>query len=214
MPSIYARCARRWPRSAVDRDRSLDGWAGAAGRKSKQDYFAVATQILSEHDHEKLTIQSLCDAFSVSKGSFYQYFNGFPGLVEDFLADWEQEATININATAKCIQSTGLRQRTLSDLILKLPHDAEAAIWVWVRTDPVVRAAHERVDEQRICIIVDAFSERLDAATAGHLAELFVDVMVGEQMRQRPVSAQRVRGAIRRLAELTAAKHGIGLFRD
>ena len=110
------------------------------------------------------------------------------------IAHWEQEATIDISASAQSILSTGLRQRTLSDLILKLPHGAAAAIRVWARTDPVVRTAQIRVDEQGIRILIDAFSQRLDKPTTGQLAELFIDVMVGEQLRQRPFSAQRVRG--------------------
>lgn len=185
---------------------------GEARRLVSSDYFAEATRILARGSHQDLTIQALCDALKVSKGSFYHHFGSFAGFVEAFLEEWEREMTLNIRIVVDRSKTTRERHDMLASYFHKLPHDAESAIRVWARTDSVVQDVLARVDRERIEMLADTFAQKVSSVNARKLSELYHLVLIGAQFSERPVSAKRVQDRIKAIADLTIAKYGSGVF--
>jgi len=185
-----------------------------SSRLTLADYFARAIRILSEGSHEDLTIAAMCDSLEVSKGSFYHHFGSWQGFVKAFLENWERETTLNITEISARIKDPKQRHRIVHGLIHRLPHDAEGAIRVWARTDPLVRTVQMRVDEERIGLMNDAFGMVLPPADARQLAELHHLVLVSCQMLERPVSTKRMLNIVKVLTELEVSKYGPKLFGD
>lgn len=183
-------------------------------RLRRGDYFETAFGILSERSHDELTIAALCDELGVSKGSFYHHFSGWVGFVESLLEHWERESTLNAMEIASRLEDPASRRRLIASLISTIPHDAEGAIRVWARSDPVVRAVQDRVDEERISMLTELFALHLTANQARLLAELHHAVLVSAQVLDRPVSLPRLRAHARMLAELSIARFGPEVFGD
>ncbi|BDX33663.1 TetR family transcriptional regulator [Mycobacterium antarcticum] len=182
-------------------------------RLTQDDYFAFALKVLAEGSHEDLTIQAMCDGLQITKGSFYHHFGSFPGFVEAFLHHWERETAVNVENLARRIESVTMRQRFMEALIETIPHDAEAAIRVWARTDPTVRAVQERVDKSRTTMLADFFVLHMPMAQARLIGELYNAVLVAGQMSSKPVAVKSLRQQMTALSKLVVGRYG-HIFRD
>ncbi|GAA5148186.1 TetR/AcrR family transcriptional regulator [Pseudonocardia eucalypti] len=158
---------------------------------TQDQYFAAALGQLAAHGAEGLTISRLCQALGVTSGSFYHYFGGWAGFVEALLAHWEDEQTQRIVRLARAEAGVEQRLGVLRRQALALPHDAEAAIRAWSRSDERVEAAQRKVDAQRHAtlraIIVDL---GVPARDADRLATTGVALLVGMQQLHRPVDTE------------------------
>ena len=141
-------------------------------RLTQHDYYDVALRLLAEGSHDSLTIAALCDELGVSKGSFYHHFGGWSGFVTSILQTWERESALEVKEAAERIDALGTKFQIMAALIDAIPHDAEAALRVWSHTDPVVKAAVDRVDNAREAMVRDFFALTIPKGEAGQLAEL------------------------------------------
>lgn len=180
----------------------------APARLTQDDYFAFALKVLAQGSHADLTIQAMCDGLRITKGSFYHHFGSFPGFVEAFLHYWERETAINAEELAGRIESVALRQRFMEALIETIPHDAEAAIRVWARTDPTVRAVQENVDKSRITMLAEFFALHMPMAQARPIGELYNAVLVAGQMSAQPVDVKSMRQQLAALSKLVVGRYG------
>ena len=133
-----------------------------------------------------MTIAALCDELGVSKGSFYHHFGGWPGFVTALLETWERESTLEVKDSTERIDAVGTKYRLLATLVDTIPHDAEAALRVWAHTDPLVKAAVDRVDSGREAMVTDFFALTIPKRDAAMLAELYLSALVGNQLGPPP----------------------------
>jgi len=182
-----------------------------ATRLTPRDYFETALRILAEGSHDDITIAALCDALSVSKGSFYHHFGSLNGFIEAFLAYWMQQSELN-EEHARRLESQSERRLFLLSLGDTISQDAEAAIRVWAQTDSVVHAAMAQIDDARVRMLEDFFALHLPKSEARDLSELHNAVIVWCQLRTRPVDNERMRQLFRQLGHLSTAAFGSELF--
>jgi len=178
-------------------------------RLGHQHYFDVALDVLGKHGHEALTIAALCEALDVSKGSFYHHFGGWPGFMDALLTYWERASTLQITEMAARIEDPVTRLGLLRKMAMAVDHDAEAAIRVWSRSEPVAQQVQDRVDKNRIAAVTDLVALQLPLQDARRIAELAHALLVGTQMTSRPVSVQRFLREVKALDTLIEAKYGV-----
>lgn len=181
-------------------------------RLSQHDYYDVALRLLAEGSHDSLTIAALCDELGVSKGSFYHHFGGWPGFVTALLETWERESTLEVKDSTERIDAVGTKYRLLATLVDTIPHDAEAALRVWAHTDPLVKAAVDRVDSGREAMVTDFFALTIPKRDAAMLAELYLSALVGNQLAHRPVDTRRMRKLLSQMTKMTEACYGPQVF--
>jgi AcrR family transcriptional regulator len=187
--------------------------ASARGnRLGQQDYFDVALDILGKQGHEALTIAVLCEVLDVSKGSFYHHFGGWPGFMEALLTYWEQVSAVQVAEMASRVDDPHARSGLLRNMGLVVNHDAEAAIRVWARSEPVAEQVQERVDKSRIEVLTDLIALRLPRPDARRLAELAHVTIVGTQMTSRPFSHQVMLRQFKLLDSLIEARYKAHVF--
>lgn len=156
---------------------------------TREDYFEAAMAILGDEGEGRLKIGALCDRLGVTTGSFYGYFKGFDGFVEDFLAYWEAAQTDRIVQLSNAPEDPVDRIRVMKDLVSGLPHAAEAAIRSWAHTDASVAEAQKRVDRRRVeglaGVLLPATGSRSEARK---LAIMGITLLVGLQQWRSPVT--------------------------
>lgn len=161
---------------------------------TQEQYFAAALTRLAEQGSDGLTISSLCRQLGVTSGSFYHYFGSWSGFVDALLAHWEDDQTRRIVELAAATAHPMERLAFMGAQAATLPHEAEAAIRAWSRSDDRVRLVVRRVDTRRHAelrtILVDA---QVGRARADELATMGMAVLVGMQQLQRPVDVGTLR---------------------
>jgi AcrR family transcriptional regulator len=167
---------------------------GRADRLTAEDYFREALAVLGEYGSEGMTIAVLCERLEVTKGSFYHHFGGMPTFVSQLLIYWESEHSDRLIAISRAQPDPTLRITTLTELGVGLPHDSEAAIRAWGRSNQEVAEAMARVDKRRERHVVDAVAALgIDRARARLLGRIALNLMVGTQQREHPVDVKRLR---------------------
>ena len=176
-------------------------------RLSAHDYFRVALAVLGEVGSEGLTIAVLCDRLSVTKGSFYHHFGGLPGFVDQLLRYWESEHSERLIAMSRAQPDPALRMGLLIDIAVSLPHESEAAIRAWARSNPDVSEVIARVDRRRERHLVDSLvALGLDRARARSFARMALNLLVGAQMRGSRVDLRQLRHSFDELNRLIFAE--------
>ena len=186
--------------------------ASRSARLGQQDYFDVALDVLGKQGHEALTIAVLCELLDVSKGSFYHHFGGWPGFMEALLNYWEEVSTIEVAEMASRTEDPAQRYGFLRKMTTAINHDAEAAIRVWARSEPVAQAVQERVDKARIAVVADVIAQKLPRPDARRLAELTHSLLVGTQMTSRPVAIKGFLNEVKLLDSIVEARYGVHVF--
>ncbi|HET6877848.1 MAG TPA: helix-turn-helix domain-containing protein [Jatrophihabitans sp.] len=162
-------------------------------RLSVADYYREALDVLAEWGSEALTIASLCERLGVTKGSFYHHFGSMPAFVTQLLGYWEAEHG-EVHVSPKTVPDPAQRLDALFDAAAQLPHETEAAIRAWGRSNTEVAESTERVDRRRERRLVDTVValgvDRLRARVLGRLA---VDALVGAQQREHPADVRKLR---------------------
>ncbi|HEX4251869.1 MAG TPA: TetR/AcrR family transcriptional regulator [Pseudonocardia sp.] len=153
--------------------------------------------VLAEAGSEGLTISELCSRLGVTKGSFYHHFSGMPEFVTALLEFWEEQRSKRLIAASAAVPDATARFELLSNIAVGLPHEAEAALRAWGRSNAEVRAVVERVDEARERHLAESL---VLFGLAPELAELrarvAVAILVGTQQRENPVDVQRLRAML------------------
>jgi len=151
--------------------------------KSSQDYFEAALAIVGQHGLRVLTIASLCQRLTVTKGSFYHHFSGWDDFVGGLLAYWETEQTERIIDLTSASRDPRARLESLVELASEVPHAAESAIRCWGANDAAVGEAQRRVDASRLEYTAVVLAELLDddRERARSLAKTTLALFVGLQ---------------------------------
>src|SRR5690242_1691566 len=163
------------------------GFGPMAGVVSREAYFEVGLEVLSDLGYGGLKLAEVCNRLGVTTGSFYHYFPGWPAYTKELVAHWMQRQTVQIIEKVRGEKDPRRRIDTLIQEGLSLPHSAEAAIRVWSSVDPEVYAIQAAVDQQRFDIMCESAFEILhDKRQAQVFAAWGVYVLVGYEQAALP----------------------------
>jgi AcrR family transcriptional regulator len=161
--------------------------------RTQVDYFDVALDLLAEGGASALTIANLCDRLQVTKGSFYYHFASQPAFYAAFLEHWELGRAYQLREQVDAVDDPLARIELLKRLGVAVHHEAESAIRAWARTNPVVAASQQRVDEAREVQLALAFVEAgIDPDHARVLARIGLTILVGTQQIEERVDRVRL----------------------
>jgi AcrR family transcriptional regulator len=158
-----------------------------AGVVSREAYFQTGLDVLSDLGYGGLKLAEVCNRLSVTTGSFYHYFSGWPAYTHELLENWMEERTVLVIEFLKNETDPRRRIDSLIQVGLELPHSAEAAIRAWSSLDPDVYDIQVKVDQQRYDIM---YSSALELLQNSHQAEMFarwaVYLLVGHEQATLP----------------------------
>jgi AcrR family transcriptional regulator len=172
----------------------MTGATRRVARRTTEDYFTAAFELLGADGSDGLTIAALCERLGVTKGSFYHHFGGLPEFVDQLLAWWEDEYGTQVIARSAAEPEVSLRARGLVELGVSLPHAAEAALRAWGRSNDEVATVVGRMDKQRERHVENTLVRLgLDRSRARLHTRMALDILIGRQMRERRVNRARLR---------------------
>jgi AcrR family transcriptional regulator len=163
-------------------------------RKTKQDWFYAAFQVLGETGFTGLTIDNLTTKLGVTKGSFYHHFKDYEDFKIALLDSYEQEGTLQIIQLAEEGGTPREKLKRLMEIVTAEDLPLETPIRIWAHSDLVVRAYQERIDAQRT-----SYLEKLcygitgNAARARLLAKIFHYLLIGEEQYLPPPPQSELR---------------------
>jgi len=151
--------------------------------RSRDDYFAVAMQVLEVSGFPALTASALCDQMAVTRGSFYHHFASFDEFVDGLLAHWERQYSRELISESAGLQELSAMLQRQAQMAVSLPHGAEVAFRVWGTVNPRVAAAQKRVDQLRHDGLAQSLIDHgVPQATATVYAEIALSALIGAQM--------------------------------
>ncbi|RAV11270.1 TetR/AcrR family transcriptional regulator [Mycolicibacterium sp. GF69] len=169
---------------------------------SRDGYFDVGLEILSDLGYGGLKLAEVCQRLSVTTGSFYHYFPNWAAYTKELLAHWMQVRTVRVIEAVRAEPDPRRRIEALFQTGLDLPHSAEAAIRVWSSIDPHVQEVQATVDRQRFDVLYESAFEILQHKRQAQLfAECSVYVFVGYEQTTLPRDADGLRWIATQLRE-------------
>jgi AcrR family transcriptional regulator len=121
----------------------------------REDWLERGLNLLAEAGSEALTIDSLCQRFGVTKGSFYHHFKNRQAFLEALFQFWEENYTSKYIAYSLEGESPLEQLERLQAMVLQNFGTAEIAIRAWAQSDPLARTYQERVDRRRLEYLYD-----------------------------------------------------------
>jgi AcrR family transcriptional regulator len=162
-------------------------------RRSKDDYYRAALDLLAEGGVDSLTITNLCGRLGVTTGSFYAHFTGIQEFHVAFLEQWEAGRVYLLKEQVECVTDPLDRIDLLRRIAVGVNHEAESAIRGWARTNPLVAEFQRRVDQIREEVLVQAFVDvGIDKHEARVLARIGLTILVGTQQIEDKVDRERL----------------------
>ncbi|MGB0437471.1 MAG: TetR/AcrR family transcriptional regulator [Mycobacterium sp.] len=157
---------------------------------SKESFFEVGLEILSDRGYGGLKLAEVCQRLGVTTGSFYHHFSSWSAYTQQLVAHWREDMTTKVVEAVGAEPDPRKRIDSLIQTGLALPHGAEAAIRVWSSIDPRVHAVQAAVDSQRFATVYEAALEILHSERQ---AELFAGwalyLLVGYEQVTMPPDA-------------------------
>jgi AcrR family transcriptional regulator len=162
-------------------------------RRSPQDFFTVAFELLEADGFPALTAAGLSDRMGVTRGSFYHHFSSFDDFVDRLLAYWEERYTTKPVASVAAIEGDEAQREEQLRFAQLLPHGAEAAIRVWSGVNRRVASSQERVDALRRSSTAEHLRRHgLSDQDALDYADLAVASLIGMEMLDRPANVSQI----------------------
>src|ERR1700738_4783190 len=115
----------------------------------RRDWLEEGLAILEDLGAEALTIETLTNRLSVTKGSFYHHFKSYKGFKEQLLTFYEEQRTLQIIRMAERETSPQARLERIMRATLQ-PSYLEVAIRAWALQDVLVRDYQRRIDQRRL----------------------------------------------------------------
>lgn len=173
---------------------NMSGRKSAQGRRrSPQDFFDGAIEILETEGFVALTAAGLCDRMGMTRGSFYHHFTSFDDFVDRLLAYWEERYTTKPVADVEATEGEDAQRELQLHFAQVLPHGAEAAIRAWSAVSPRVATAQRRVDAFRRESTADELrGHGLSDEDATVFADLAVASLIGMEQLDRPADVDRL----------------------
>lgn len=154
---------------------------------SRESYFEVGLEVLSELGYGGLKLAEVCHRLGVTTGSFYHYFPNWPTFTRELVAHWLDDRTSRLAEAARTEPDPRRRIGALVDEALGQPHGAESAIRVWSAIDSHVRSVQAQADEQRFQLLYKSAHEILgDSRQARVFASCAVYLFVGYEQTLLP----------------------------
>ena len=142
-------------------------------RASPEDWLRTGLALLRDRGQGALTIDALCRALGLTKGSFYHHFADIEAYQDRLLGYWEDAGTAAPIAVADLAADGRERRKRLYDAVAKLELHVERAMHAWALRDPRARAARARVDAQRLAYLARIWEEEgASTARARGLAQI------------------------------------------
>lgn len=153
--------------------------------------------LLATEGPKAVSVTGLCAALRVSTGSFYHHFGGWDDFLGGFLVHWEHQQTARVIELALRHDDPTERFLVMSEMAVAVPHAPEAAIRAWAYDDPLVAAAQQRVDQERLGFAEEViFGLVPDRGRARILAVHLVATFYGLHSVRPPLSANDVAGVL------------------
>ena len=147
---------------------------------SKTAWMEKALEKIGEVGVARIQVESLARELGVTKGSFYWHFKDKEELLSETMAYWYESATKLIGLTAKrSFKDPRDRLQYLYKLALNPRYDVpggpvERALQEWSRVSTIASEVTQRVDQERIDFLADAYIElghsEIEARRAATLA--------------------------------------------
>ena len=130
-------------------------------RHSRDDWLALALDVLAEEGRAKIEIEYLADRLGVTKGSFYAHFADRRDFVASVAFYWADKLTATVLADLSQIQERGEEKLLLLMRAIK-DHELEKydlVMRAWALDEPLVAEAVGKVDRARFEYIKSVFAE-------------------------------------------------------
>ena len=134
---------------------------GAGARTTREDWIALAKDILVSEGVEKLKVLNLAQKLGVSRSSFYWFFKSRNDLLDQLLHHWEHKNTASI------VERADRPAHSITEAVLNVFEcwvDAELfdpgldfAIREWARRSADVRQRIDIADEHRVAALSAMF---------------------------------------------------------
>lgn len=138
---------------------------GDSKQLSKDAWLKHTLKTIGEVGVANIQIESLARELNVTKGSFYWHFKGRDELLNDALSYWYETATRIIGRAANRSFTDPIdRLRYFFSLAFNRRYDVpggpvERALQEWARISEAASETTQRVDQERIRLIADAYIE-------------------------------------------------------
>lgn len=116
----------------------------------REDWFTTGFEILKKDGFSKITIDNLCEALRVTKGSFYHHFKNVDAYIDALMKYWVDENTKSLIVQVDKVKTPHEKIEKLNKLVLQRSHKSEQVIRGWSFSNEVVRKYVTEVDETRI----------------------------------------------------------------
>ena len=134
----------------------------------------------------------------MTKGSFYHHFANANVFVAALLEFWETTYEQAIRLVQADYETDPVRtMELLLPRFLAVPHEAEGALRAWGHTNPMVGAVVRRQKQRWVECVADAHTAMIeDPQRRSLMAWMFVSMMIGMQLGERPIDRTRMAAAI------------------
>ena len=176
--------------------------------RTPDDYFEAGLALMAYGGTGAVTIARLCEALTVTKGSFYHHFRSIDDYRLQLLRYWAVGREGQIVEALDRAEGPVDRTIAMRDHAVGLVHEAEVAIRVWSRRDPAVEAIQERVDSQRERATADAYATAgVPDEVAAVLGRIAVCVLIGVQHRSRSADRDGLAAMYRLLHDMVVQQY-------
>ena len=157
----------------------------------REDWLERGLNLLAEEGAEALTIDSLCQRFGVTKGSFYHHFKNRQAFLEALLQFWEESYTSKFIAYSLEGKSPLEQLERLHQIVVQSFGTAENVIRAWAQSDALARSYQERVDRRRLDYLYDLqLKLHNKPELARSMAHLQYATLIGSSQILPPLSAE------------------------
>lgn len=132
-----------------------------ARRTTRDDWIALALDILVTEGVEHVKVMELAQRLDVSRSSFYWFFKSRRDLLDQLLHHWEHKNTASIVALA------GRPSHTITEAVLSVfecwvdeqlyDPGLDFAVREWARRAPDVRRLVDKADETRVAALTEMY---------------------------------------------------------
>lgn len=158
-------------------------------RMTRDDLLYRALRLLSDEGPKSLTVDRLCEALGVTKGSFYHHFANRDEFVDQLLDYWVERNTLSIIELAEAEGSPTANRRKLIELALGMEGGPDQAIRAWALHGGEAESAVERVDAIRLDYLRELFVPfTRDEAQARRTALIAYSMHLGVQAMRPAIS--------------------------